>query len=467
MQRLLEIGVLALVAACSSLVSAATPDPASLERIACEPDPNQTYAAFLPASYDPHRAHPVVLLMDPRGRAGTPLELFRPGADRLGYILISSYDTSSDGAWEPNEKAVRAMLPDARRRFSIDPKRLYLAGFSGTARAAWDFSVRLRDGVAGVIGFGAGLPSERHPLDKAPPFFGGAGTTDFNFTELRALDDKLDELGAAHRVVFFEGSHAWPPEGVASAALEWMEVQAMKQGLRPRDEALAGRLLEGRLSRARSLDSAGDAYEALREYRSIARDFEGLAPVADAAARAAALEKDRQARKTKDRMDDLAGRERGFQTRLGTFLGQFHVANPPPTVEETLRTLKVQPLQADAKSSDTMLAQMADRMLSTLFVHVSFYEPMDCLSRKDAARAAAFLAVAETLRPEDAGVQVMLARARAQLGQKKEALDALARAAAALPLDPQRLRTDRWLVPLKDEARFQELLASLESRGQS
>src|SRR5688572_1263360 len=192
--------VLVLLAICSSLVAAEALDPASLERIACEADPNQTYAAFLPASYDPQRAYPVVLLMDPRGRARIPLELFRPGADRLGYILISSYDTSSDGAWEPNERAVRAMLPDARRRFSIDPKRLYLAGFSGTARAAWDFSARLRDGVAGVIGFGAGLPSEKHPVGTPPPFFGGAGNTDFNFQELRALDDKLDklEIGRAH-----------------------------------------------------------------------------------------------------------------------------------------------------------------------------------------------------------------------------------------------------------------------------
>ena len=48
--------------------------------------------------------------MDPRGRALNPLQSLRGAAERLGYILISSYNTVSDGAIEPNEVAVAAFL---------------------------------------------------------------------------------------------------------------------------------------------------------------------------------------------------------------------------------------------------------------------------------------------------------------------------------------------------------------------
>ena len=75
--------------------------------------------------------------MDPRGRALVPLSLFKDAAERLGYILLSSYNTVSDGAAEPNVRALDAMLQEAQEHFAVDERRIYLAGFSGTARMSW------------------------------------------------------------------------------------------------------------------------------------------------------------------------------------------------------------------------------------------------------------------------------------------------------------------------------------------
>ena len=81
--------------------------------------------------------------MDPRGRALNPLGRFKDAAERLGYVLISSYNTLSDGVTEPNEAAVAAMIQDVQELVSVDTRRLYFAGFSGTARLSWVFGDRL------------------------------------------------------------------------------------------------------------------------------------------------------------------------------------------------------------------------------------------------------------------------------------------------------------------------------------
>ncbi|HKY31980.1 MAG TPA: tetratricopeptide repeat protein [Candidatus Polarisedimenticolia bacterium] len=437
----------------------------TLPHVVCSGDAARSYALFLPSAYHPSRRWPLVVLMDPRGRALVPLELFRPAADRLGYILISSYDTASDGAWEPNEKALLAMLPDVQQRASVDPRRVHLAGFSGTARAAWDFAARLKEGVAGVIGFGAGFPSPVHPIPgRAAPFFGGAGDEDFNHEEVVAMEAPLRSAAIPHRLAFFPGAHAWPPEPVCSEALEWMELRAMKAGLRDRDDTLTRELLARRLAAARRLEQQGRHREALREHRAIVADFDGVLPVDEPAARAEALAADRGVRKEQARITRLAGEQKRFERLLGSFLARFHAAIPPPTVEQTLSGLGIAGLKATiaGESSDRFAAQAARRRMSLLLVHLSFYEPRSCLERGDAARAAAFLQAADAIRPADPGTHYMLARARAQLGQTRDALASLAVAAASGLLDRARVEADPLLTPLREDPGYRKILDDLD-----
>jgi hypothetical protein len=74
---------------------------------------------------------------------------------------------------------------------------------------------------------------------------------------------------------------------MAIDGIEWMEIQAMKSGLRPRDEALVAELFSKRVARA---NARPDALGRVRELKQIAGDFEGLCDVAGIMASAAALE---------------------------------------------------------------------------------------------------------------------------------------------------------------------------------
>ena len=55
-----------------------------VERLTAASDSSQHYALYLPTSYDPETPPPVAFLMDPRGRAMTPLRLFQAEAEKRG-----------------------------------------------------------------------------------------------------------------------------------------------------------------------------------------------------------------------------------------------------------------------------------------------------------------------------------------------------------------------------------------------
>src|SRR5882762_1090159 len=198
------------------------------ERVRSTADTSQTFALYLPPGYTIERRWPVLLVLDPRGRALLGLKLFRDRAARLGWVILSSYNTLSDGPPEPNVNAVDAMLAWVRAHPSIDQTRLYLAGFSATPRAALGFAVALRGHVAGVIavggalGFALGGPETAFAGDSTFAYFGAAGTRDFNYEEVLAMADRFRITRVPFRVVAFEGPHRGGRPGWGGPAPDWV-----------------------------------------------------------------------------------------------------------------------------------------------------------------------------------------------------------------------------------------------------
>ena len=267
----------AVVAACA----ADFPTGQIIDDVKCIAEPSQSYALYLPSKYSPDKPWSVVFAFDPGARGHLAVSRFQEAAEAYGYIVAGS-NNSRNGSWDSSLAAVRAVPADLDGRFAIDKKRLYTAGFSGGARVA--MQVALSSGkIAGVVACSAGFPVAKH---KEVPFviFGTAGTDDFNYQELLQLDRIVT---TPHRVVIFEGGHDWLSSKLAREALEWMELQAMKAGLRPRDDVFIERIFGARVAEAVATTNDLDAWRALR---SIAADFEGLKDVAEFAGRAAGLQ---------------------------------------------------------------------------------------------------------------------------------------------------------------------------------
>lgn len=368
-----------------------------VETVVCAADPSQSYALYLPTTFRPDRRWPTILVLDPRGRGAVAAELFRPAAERFGFVLLSSYGTQSDGpeGSDANRLALKA-LADELPRHAVDPARLYLAGFSGTARIAWAVAAGSQGGIAGVIGAGGALPGPFAEWKHVTfPFFGTAGVADFNHDELRTLDGLLDGVALPHRIEFFEGGHSWPPAALLEEALGWLETKAMQRGLRPVDPALAESLYKAGLAEARRREAAGNPFDARRRYQGLAEDFLGLLDTAEAAAGRRRLARDPLAAE-QERALARAGREEATfrDVQLAAMARRLRESGDRPiAADRILSDLKVDRL-ARAAAEPTEAGRSARRRLVAAAVHLGFYLPRELDAaglplRAEAARKAA------------------------------------------------------------------------------
>lgn len=355
------------------------------ENVPTRTDPSQTYTLILPSSYDPAKKHPLLLVLDPRGRATVAAKLFEQAADEHGWIIVSSNGTRSDAGPEPNERALRALLPEVVQRYPVDIKRVYATGFSGTAITAWSLGVR-SNGLAGVIGVGGRLVEEVPPAKFNFAHYGFSGEDDFNNRSMRAVDDLLT---VPHRFESFPGDHRWITPDLARDAIRWMEVMAMKENRRARDDAFLNAAYENDVAAAAALPPR----ESLRRYQAIVRTFDGLRPIDDATAAVSRLEKDpivRRELEAEKKWDEFEERYiRSTFLNLGPIFAPIQGANPVAAKRHFLREFRVEEMKKRA-AREGAEGRTARRILSTIRSQLAFYLPRELEARgaKDLAEGA-------------------------------------------------------------------------------
>lgn len=434
-----------------------------VERVATLKDPSQTYALYLPSSYTSARRLPVLYCFDPLARGAVPVKLFAEAAEHFGWVVVGS-NNSRNGPLKASLDAAGAMIEDVQARLSVDGARTYATGFSGGARQSILIDQLCRHCLAGVIAAGAGYPPGYRP---EPPvtfaLFGVAGVDDFNFPEVKTLDATLARLGAAHRFESFEGGHAWPTPELAAAAVEWMELQAMKAGRRVKDEGLIEGAWQHRLTEARGLEEASQSYAAYRSYESLAADFKGLRDVADAERRLAALGASKEVKAAlRDEAEQLDRQQRLFAQlfelagkRRGEFEERTQAAGDFRAIVEGLRVKA----KAGADSGERRVAR---RVLNQLTAH--FYETAADLRRQRgrAPEVVAALETASEVAPNSPQLFYELAVAHAANSDRKRALAALRKAFELGFKDAAALESEPALTPLRSDAEYKRLVESFK-----
>ena len=414
------------------------------EGVACRTDASQTYTVYRPSGFESGRRWPVILVFDPRGRSRMAAELFVAGADELGWLVLSSNDTRSDGPMDPNIRAINALWGELGTVHRIDPKRIYATGFSGGAMLAWDVG-RQTGELAGVIGVGGRL--EPHNLDHRIEFpcFGAVGTTDFNYLEMKLVHEKLREWNAPERLEIFPGPHAWLPPEIAHLGMVWLELQAMERGLREVDTELAERWYEVDLEHARRLEADGHPHAASRRFRAAVETFDGVLLAAELAT--AARESDRLgsskavaaeiANETKwDRFD------RGYRRRMTRALGRIEI-EPEVSSARLVAELRLEHLHRRADDAGSGYEGIvADRLLNIVATQGGFYLARGYRSQGNEEALVKSLAVATAARPDRWWLWHAYAGALARSGSRKKALEALELAIDAGYSDFAALETD-------------------------
>jgi dienelactone hydrolase len=332
-----------------------------IDTVRCAGDASQNYALYIPSHYSPDQRWSLILAFDPRARGRAAVEQYKAAAEKYGYIVAGS-NVSRNGPPAISLTAAAAMRTDVGKRFSIDPKRIYTAGLSGGARIAMKVAID-SDDIAGVIASSAGFPPGHQRNELRFVVFGTAGTEDFNYIEMRQLDEMLT---SPHRVVVFPGGHTWLPVSLAVDAVEWLEIQAMQAGRRKRDAGLIEAIFARRVV---ELSEQKSEQETLQSLTSLVADFYGLTDVGKYSAQADALRKKKSVR---DAMDKERQAERQ-EWQLTTVIQELEAGlrEEPETRAASFSQLKdrLTKLAAEANSSeDSSDRRRARRVLSGVFL---------------------------------------------------------------------------------------------------
>ncbi len=459
---------IALLVLISTTVSAEFPKGKIVEKVECQGAPGFSYALYLPTAYQPEEIWPVLFCFDPRADGMRPAELFKDSAEKYGYIIISSNNSGSDDPSVPNLQAMKAIYDDALSRFSVDRQRLYATGLSGGARVACDMGYKYRGQVAGVIACGAGFPTDSPPSKETPfAFYETIGNLDFNYYEIRLLRPKLESSDVPFKIHIFDGDHWWPPKEVCNEALEWMEVQAMRNGKREKDAALIESLFQKRLKKAESQKAQGLLYEAAEEYQSLSKDFDTLRDITATTSEASRLYASEEVKRWQQEETQRDQLDAKFRQKLQSVNQSLRDSSKNvPKFETVLAFLEIPSLKKTAAEAPSKYDRLhAQRLLEVVAVQHGFYLARSFREYGDYPRAALTLSVAAEIHPEEPLLWYKLAAAQAQMGQKENALSSLKKAVEHGFKDAEKLENDFDLKSVRDEKQFKKIMEQLKKKG--
>ncbi len=440
-----------------------------VERIEALNDASQSYALYLPSKYTPDRKWPVLYAFDPGARGRVPVERFKEAAEKYGWIVLGS-NNSRNGPWNVVVNAWNAMLKDSHQRFAIDDERMYATGFSGGARAAVQIATGCKC-LAGVMANGAGFPINLAPSSQMHfVFFGAAGVDDFNYAELKSLEEPLTKAGITRRVHTFDGRHEWLPVSVATAAVEWMELHAMKAGKRPRDDGFINAMWQQRLDYATTLEESKKYYEAYQLYLDLAHSFKGLRDVAEIETKVNQLVDTREVKAAIREEQGQINKQRDLEARLNSLIAGRDAGASVNQTEEAFDSGNLLPrilndLRKQSKASeDSAQRRVARRVLDGLFVGLIEQGINLLQTEKNYSESIKPLKLATEVNPDRSGAFFYLAWAYAANREKKKSLQSLNAAVEKGFSDAAMITANKAFDSIRNDPEYQQIMARLRKQ---
>jgi len=460
--------LLAHSAALASTQIESLPKGQIVESVAALNDSSQSYALYLPSNYTPDRKWPVLYAFDPGARGRIPVERFKAAAEKYGWIVVGS-NNSRNGPWELAVNAWNAMQTDTHQRFAIDDERMYATGFSGGARAAIRIAVACKC-LSGVMANGAGFPPDLAP--SAPMhfvFFGAAGVDDFNYPELKSLEEPLTKAGISHRIQTFDGRHEWPPDSVTTAAVEWMELHAIKDGKRPRDDSFIDAMWQSLLADAKTREESKNYYEAYGIYLNLAESFKGLRDVAQIETKVNELAASREVKAAIRDEQVQIKKQRDLESQLSSLMAGRVGKEPVNESEEDFNSSNLLPkilgdLRKQSKAvEDSTQRRVARRVLDGLLIGLIEQGISLLQTEKNYSESIKRFKLATEVNPDRSGAFFYLAWAYAASGDKKKSLQFLSKAVEKGFSDSAMITTNKAFDAIRNDPEYQQIIARLKS----
>jgi predicted Zn-dependent protease len=243
--------------------------------------------------------------------------------------------------------------------------------------------------------------------------------------------------------------------------LEWLELQAMKTGLRGKDVSLIERIYAKAIQEAESREKEQQLYASLERYAAAYRGFAGLKDVAALEMKVKQLERADEVRRSRSREKYVEMRQSAAENELFNLLDDVKAGRDHPFAMQKLQAAFAC-LRDDAKQSKDEVDRLAAlRVLTRFWIMLNEQTALQ-FERREYGSAALRLEVMTRIRPDNPQVYYHLARAHSLGGRKNEAIAALRNAVAKGYRDFDALESDKDLEPLRKQAAYRKIIEDLK-----
>jgi hypothetical protein len=172
-----------------------------------EAGPGSSYHLYIPKSLPRGRKHPLMMILNPHhGNNGT-LARYQPGAERNGWILITSVESANEVSKEVAEPAIIKAIEHAKSTLPVDPDRIFIGGFSGGSSRSFRMAMEIKP--AGVLGCGMGGAFFGIELKRDLPIYILSGSNCWNRTCPGTTLAKFCPKSKDSLARYFPGNHDW------------------------------------------------------------------------------------------------------------------------------------------------------------------------------------------------------------------------------------------------------------------
>lgn len=422
-----------------------------MDSVKCKAHQSQSYALYLPKKYNRSATWPVIFFYDPAARGRFPVNLYTSIAEKYQCILVGS-NNSRNGPFNTAQESEQAMIRDLESRLSIDKSRLFISGFSGGARASVFLSMQ-RKIYAGIIACGAAFPVVRKLSAKDNiPFVEIIGNQDMNFTEAIEAENYLKGINYPHALIFFQGTHSWPPVTAFDQAVFWQLYRSKAP-----TKSLAAAYDSSVLTKAKQEIESGDlllAHWNLSNSISFSPKIDSLKKSISSQPMFAKQQKSFV--KVLQTENDLV---RQFNQRFD----QFKYATHDSAFKEAEWKNMLTNAKKYNKSDNTLEVQMSERVLQQ--ERIACFENYKQQVEVKRYLQASLIARALILLQPDFNSYLMLARAYAKMDRRKDAIQTLSQS-AELGLSDKSIATSSDFSSLAKEKKFSGIVQQIELNAQ-
>lgn len=405
----------------------------------------KSISVYLPKNAKKENPLPVIFIFDPGADGEFPVEKYKALAEKLGYALVGSNVSKNGQELAQGLSIFKQMKNEFQTMQAINGKRIYTMGFSGGARVATSLAMG-GNNISGVIGCGAGFPGGEEKSDMAFDYFAMAGYRDFNMTELIRLDRNLEKTGFNSELYIFDGKHTWPDEDQMKEAFLWLETNAMKIQIAPKNEKIISETVGYFNALISDYENDNRIFDASEAAGRAVHFLTGLANTTDFENRFKTLSDDSRYKTQFENKVKIMQEEMGEQNKL---LGSF------TTMDAAWWTATVKELNKPLP--DLERQNMNQRLIAWLGL-VAYLSSNNALRTGQTDVAGQFLGIYETLEPLNPEHAYLGAVLQMQLKKPDFAIEYLKQAMILGFRDLPRMIQDTAFVPLHNRNDFKILV---------